>query len=52
MEEKLSIQLKWMGLNFGVKTKYFASNTKNVLPIKIMKRPRYYIQLGVNTFVG
>lgn len=39
-----------MGLNFGVKAKYGANNTINVLPIKIVKRLRYYIQLGMNTF--
>lgn len=52
MEEKVNIQLKWMGLNFGVKAKYCANNAINVLSIKIMKRLRYYIQLGMNTFVN
>lgn len=52
MEEKVNIQLKWMGLNFEVKAKHCANNTINVLSIKIMKRLRYYIQLGMNTFVS
>lgn len=48
----MSVQLKWMGLNFGVKAKYCVSNTVDVLPIKIMKRPRCYIQLDMKTFVS
>lgn len=48
----MSVQLKWMGLNFGVKARYCVSNTVNVLPIKIMKRLRYQIQLGMKTFVS